>query len=193
MMPRKSIRAARVFVGACLAAAIGSSLLVWPHSLSYFNELVGGPRNGHRHLLDANIDWGQDLLHLRRWLSAHPEAGQLRLAYFGWIDPRLAGIESSPVPGLLFNDKGEATAGNTEQVVPGWYVVSVNHVMGYRHSDNNRPEFTWLREFEPVDGVGYSLWIFQLSDIDIAAFRARHGLPVRSGEDREGEAPAEPR
>ena len=39
-----------------------SGLSVYPHSMSYFNELVGGPRNGHAHLIDSNIDWGQDLL-----------------------------------------------------------------------------------------------------------------------------------
>ena len=42
--------------------AIVSSLWYFPHSLSYFNELAGGPRRGDAHLIDANIDWGQDLL-----------------------------------------------------------------------------------------------------------------------------------
>jgi hypothetical protein len=60
--------------------SIASSLGVYPHSLSYFNELVGGPANGHAHLLDSNIDWGQDLLLLKEWLDAHPEASPLGLA-----------------------------------------------------------------------------------------------------------------
>jgi hypothetical protein len=43
-----------------LAGSVASSLWCYPFSLSYFNELAGGPTNGHRHLLDSNIDWGQD-------------------------------------------------------------------------------------------------------------------------------------
>src|SRR5439155_22186730 len=65
-----------------LAASIASSLAVFPHSLSYFNELAGGPENGPAHLLDANIDWGQDLLELKRWSDAHPAARPFHLAYF---------------------------------------------------------------------------------------------------------------
>ena len=59
---------------ALLAWSVTSSLWVYPHSLSYFNELVGGPKNGYWHLVSSNIEWGQDLLYLKRWLDAHPEA-----------------------------------------------------------------------------------------------------------------------
>jgi hypothetical protein len=48
---------------AALLWSVESSLWYYPHSLSYFNELVGGPKHGHEHLLDSNIDWGQDLLY----------------------------------------------------------------------------------------------------------------------------------
>ena len=59
--------------GLALVWSVGSSVLVYPHSLSYFNELAGGPTCGHAHLggagADSNIDWGQDLLYLKRWLE----------------------------------------------------------------------------------------------------------------------------
>ena len=42
------------FVTAAFAWSVTSSLLVCPHSLSYFHELVGGPLGGHFHLL---IKW----------------------------------------------------------------------------------------------------------------------------------------
>jgi hypothetical protein len=54
-----------------LAWSVGSSLWYYPHSLSYFNELVGGPMGGPKHLLDSNIDWGQDLFYLKDWLDAN--------------------------------------------------------------------------------------------------------------------------
>jgi hypothetical protein len=39
---------------------IGSSLYYFPHSMSHFNELIGGAKNPPKHLLGSNIDWGQN-------------------------------------------------------------------------------------------------------------------------------------
>lgn len=78
-------------IGAALWSAV-SSLWVYPHSGSYFNELAGGPMTGHQHLQGASSDWGQDLLYLKEFLDEHPEVRPLRLAYFGSIDPAVVGI-----------------------------------------------------------------------------------------------------
>jgi hypothetical protein len=64
--------------GIALTWSVASSLAIYPHSLSYFNELAGGPENGHAHLVDSNIDWGQDLLYLKAWIDEHPEARPIR-------------------------------------------------------------------------------------------------------------------
>ena len=82
-------------VSVCLGWTVGSSLYCYPHSLSYFNELVGGPRNGYRHLALSNSSWQQDLLHLKAWYDEHPEAKQMRIASCGPFDPRFAGLNSS--------------------------------------------------------------------------------------------------
>ncbi len=89
---------------ACLVWSAVSSLSVVPHSLAYFNELAGGPTRGSEHLIHSNIDWGQDLLYLRRWLEKHPEAHPLRLAFYGECHPSAAGIvfeAPQPGPGLM--------------------------------------------------------------------------------------------
>lgn len=46
---------------------------MFPHSMSYFNELAGGPRNGHRYMVHATFGWSQDDFYLKRWLESHPE------------------------------------------------------------------------------------------------------------------------
>ncbi len=38
-----------------------SSLYVFPHHLAYFNEFIGGPKNGYKYTIDSNLDWEQDL------------------------------------------------------------------------------------------------------------------------------------
>ena len=47
--------------------SVVSMALVYPHHLAYFNDFVGGPRNGYKHLLGSSFDWGQDLLYLKQY------------------------------------------------------------------------------------------------------------------------------
>src|SRR5262249_5440140 len=61
-----------IVLGALAVWQLASVVRITPHHLSYFNELVGGPTRGLLYLDDSNIDWGQDLPSLRRWLDAHP-------------------------------------------------------------------------------------------------------------------------
>jgi hypothetical protein len=55
-----------------------SSLWGYPHSLSYFNESIGGPLNGAKHLLGSNVDWGQDFRYLKQELC-HKDMRQGRV------------------------------------------------------------------------------------------------------------------
>src|SRR5262249_2101912 len=69
-------------VGVLAAWYVAGTLRVHPHYLAYFNEAAGGPRNGYRLLVDASLDWGQDLIHLREWAESHGTPA-LKLSYFG--------------------------------------------------------------------------------------------------------------
>jgi hypothetical protein len=74
-----------------LAGVVVSFALATPGYLSYFNVLAGGARGGWRHLLDSNLDWGQDLKRLAAW--QREQGGEpLDLAYFGTADPRAYGL-----------------------------------------------------------------------------------------------------
>lgn len=163
--------------GALLTWTVASSLWVFPHSLSYFNELAGGPAGGPAHLLDANIDWGQDLLNLKRWLDQHPEARHLQLAYFGFVDPALAGIEYEvPPPGPL-----EDSTGVLPESVgpwPGWHAVSVNYVYGYRHYEDKEAWFDYYQRFRPVARAGHSILIYHITLDEANAVREQLGLPA---------------
>ncbi|MCA9017027.1 MAG: glycosyltransferase family 39 protein, partial [Planctomycetaceae bacterium] len=69
--------------------SVASSLWVYPYSLAYFNELIGGPSQGYRHLINSNLDWGQDLHDLKRWLDRHPSSEPFYLAYYGLFAPQV--------------------------------------------------------------------------------------------------------
>ena len=91
---------------------------VHPEYLAYFNEVAGGGEGGRTHLLDSNLDWGQDLHELQRFMRDHP-IQDLHLAYFGTMPPEALGIRYTPPP--------------SRSPQPGWHVVSVNFVMGRPH------------------------------------------------------------
>jgi len=141
--------------------SISSSLWVYPHSLTYFNELVGGPNGGHFHLGCSNVDWGQDLLYLRRWLDEHPEAKPLGLAYdLPLVDPEILGIQSTRPP---------------QEPQPGWYVIGVNLL----HSSGH--DFDYFLRFQRVDRIGYSMYVYHVTLSEANRVRRELGLAELPG------------
>lgn len=143
----------------CLA-----SLRHHPHHLAYFNEYAGGPNGGRNHLLDSNIDWGQDLHLVKAFMDEH-ELPTIGLAYFGTVPPELVGIDYTLPPGRT------AETAATWSLPPGWYAVSVNYVMGRPHVIHQPDggshgvgldEFGYFRNHQPVERLGYSIDVFHI-------------------------------
>lgn len=133
----------------------GESLAAAPHHAGFFNWPSGGMSNGHRILLDSNIDMGQDLRRLAPWLREKGYPARVCLAYHGVADPRREGIEPLPLP----LDDEVRRSGIPDCVA----VVSVNLVYdlysGFLYHGTRR----WLREgYQPVGVVGTSLWVYDL-------------------------------
>ena len=81
-------------VAALALAHVGVSLRARPHYLAYFNEIVGGPENGSRHLVDSSLDWGQELPGLKTWLDTNARKDEpVFLSYFGTGEPAYYGLE----------------------------------------------------------------------------------------------------
>jgi hypothetical protein len=77
----------RVQAAAGLMVALHAiiAILTWPSYLSYFNPLIGNPRNADRVLIDSNLDWGQDFRRLAQWTRAN-NIDVIRVHYFGGGD-----------------------------------------------------------------------------------------------------------
>jgi hypothetical protein len=93
---------------------------IWPDYLSYFNELVKGPGNGHFYLRDSNIDWGQDLPALKKYMDNN-NVNRVELLYFGTADPLFYGIEHSAI-----SEKEKATPESKVYAISVQYIDSVS-------------------------------------------------------------------
>ncbi len=129
----------------------------WPHTLSFFNSFVGGPANGHRYLVDSNLDWGQDLKGLKVWMVGHG-VDNINLAYFGSADPAYYGITDTPLPGAPFFESDRIGSAR----LPGYVAVSATILSGAYGTDAERRFYEPIRNLKPVATIGYSINVYQI-------------------------------
>jgi hypothetical protein len=134
--------------------------VVFPHCLAYFNELAGGPRNGYKSLVDSNLDWGQDLNYLRRWIDRHQAVEPINLCNFGMADPVYHGISHVPLPGTDYFRNGEPF---DKAHVPGYLAISATNLQGVYLDPETRAAWKqFLQRAKLVDVVGYSIFIYEI-------------------------------
>lgn len=155
--------------------SFASSLAVCPHSLCYFNELAGGPRNGHNYLGNSNADWGQDLLYLKAWANKHPEATPLHVLYdMPLLSPSEVDIRWVSVPpGRSWVDSEKIDSAQLGPQV-GWFAVSVNGLHDREH------RYDYFNELSPVGWVGYTMPIYHITLDQANIIRRKDRLPELS-------------
>jgi hypothetical protein len=162
---------------------------VYPHTLSYFNEFVGGSSKGYRYLSDSSVDWGQDLPALAGYLQSHnPRQFPVYFSYFGDADLSYYGIRAHPLPSFFY----VPNASQIQPLEPGLYCISTSMFGGAGSEMPAPPEalsrvitmqqFGHLLEYckarEPIAQAGYSINIYELSASDL---RAALAPPSASG------------
>ena len=146
-----------IFLTLILLWMATSALFTFPNYISYYNDLIGGPENGYKYIVDSNYDWGQDLKRLSKFVEAN-SIDKIRLDYFGGGSPEyyLGGKYEQWWSAKDFPASG------------GWYAVSSNNLMGGQGKPVRgykiKPEdsYSWLRGIEPVARAGYSIFIYKL-------------------------------
>lgn len=150
---------------------LGSAIYIYPHFLAYFNELAGGARNGHKVLLDSNLDWGQDLKGLKSWMIKN-EVKKIQFIYFGFHNvaaPRYYGIDAQFLPGSWVS--ADATS-NQFADASDYLAISANHLFG-RHYIRGARRVDFLKPFlslSPTATIGHSIYVYRISQA-IAALR----------------------
>ena len=179
------VASATILAGIFLTLAATAS--IHPSYLAYFNVASGGSDRRVPHLIDSNLDWGQDLVNLRRWADGHQGDQPIGLAYFGQIPPDV------PVDGLdrmrWFLPALEPTTfrepltsnprglqGFAPRLTPGVYAVSASLLAGlpFRLYDPSpRPipvvwrveddGFRYFRGLTPFARIGHSILLFRVT------------------------------
>jgi len=129
---------------------------IYPYHLTYFNELIGGPKNGYKYLGDSNLDWGQGLKELKKFIDMEGIDG-VYFSYFGNAEPKLYGIKYVRLPGYN-NLRSPIFEFNRENPEPGIYAISVTNLQGIYLRDFDT--FKYFREREPVARVGNCIYVY---------------------------------
>ena len=113
---------------------------VYPDFLTFFNLTVGGPSGGKEVLLDSNLDWGQDLKGLGRWIRDN-KVERIYVDYFGRACLREEGVQSTP------------------DFEGGLIAVSATHLKGVYAEDKDRYRFLW--DLTPRAVIGGSIFVYE--------------------------------
>jgi 4-amino-4-deoxy-L-arabinose transferase-like glycosyltransferase len=142
------------------------SALVHPHYLAYFNQLAGGPAGGWRYMVDASMDWGQDLKGLRRYVEQRG-ASDVVLSYYGSGLPEAVGFPFQDL--FSFGLYGEKNHLNSPEPKRELLAVSVTNLQGvYLTHVLGEGGMTWLKEREPEARIGHTIFVYDITD-DAAA------------------------
>jgi hypothetical protein len=154
-------RARPALVATALAWTAVEAATIAPYHLAYFNLLAGGPANGHKWLLDSNLDWGQSAKALRRYVAAQG-VPMIYLAYNGNSDPWYYGVPYQYVPGSgnLRNAK-ERSARMPDNVPRELLAVNVMVLHSLHFSD--RTLYDWLLARRPIATPGFSYAVFDIT------------------------------
>lgn len=138
----------RLAYGAVVVAAVGVPWRWHPDYLSFINLPYDKP---YLAISDSNIDWGQSLKQVRRWLDDRPQNGRpVWIGYFGNVD-------GSSVEHYL---GGRATQLDEDAQAPqaGLLIVSPVWVAGaYGHD-----QYAFLRDRTPDAVIGHNMLVYDL-------------------------------
>ena len=134
-----------------------SVISIYPYYLSYFNELVGGPKNAYKYVVDSNLDWGQDFKRLVNYANEN-KIDKIYVDYFG-----------GTVGEYYLGEKLIPWSGEKDYKLlpPGSYlaVSATFREQCFGKAVNNfKPLncYQWLKNYQPVTTIGYSIFVYRI-------------------------------
>jgi hypothetical protein len=132
-------------------------IIHYPNYVSYFNETVGGGKNGYKYVTDSNVDWGQDLNRLKAYLNQNPQIDKINVDYFGGGNPE-----------FYLGDKYVSWWDSKRPIENGWYAISVNSLQVSIFDKVNKTtqtNYAWTNSYQPITMIGNSIMIYHVTNI----------------------------
>jgi len=134
-----------------------SSISIFPYYLTYFSELVGGAKNGYIYATDSNLDWGQDLKRLAKWVDEN-NIQKIKVDYFGGATVQ-----------YYLKDKYEEWHAEYDptKAKGSWLAISATFLQQGRATPTKGFEFKtdrylWLNQYEPITVIGNSIFVYYI-------------------------------
>ena len=147
----------KTFIGILIAFLIwiGAEIVItYPSYLAYYNELLGGPKNGYKLITDSNLDWGQDLRRMAEWVNSRPDIQKIKVDYFG-----------GGVPSYYLGDKFQEWHSQNGPTT-GWIAVSANYFSEsiYRKDSTFATSYYYLELRKPEKIFGHSIFVYYIPE-----------------------------
>jgi hypothetical protein len=145
-------------VGVLMLGHIVSSLSVFPAEIAYANEAWGGPSNVHKYLSDANVEWGQQLLDVKRWVDAHP-GEECWFAYVAYpvLRPEEYGIQCHHLPTA---DSGSVLT-DAPPIIRGNLLVSADNLEACELPSQQLNPYRRLRSVAMTEQIDHGVFVYR--------------------------------
>lgn len=130
----------------------GASVKAFPYHLSYFNEFVGGSSHGWEWLADSDVDWGQELKEVKKYMDERGISMVTLVSFSPYDNPAYYRIHC-----LRPTNEEWLSIVNRQISVAGVYVISVSHLGRMRAYG-----FDWMKKYPLIGNIGNSMFVFQL-------------------------------
>jgi len=147
------VAVAAVALVPCLVIAVSA----FPNYLTYFSPLAGGAARGWQMLSDSNVETGQEVKPLARYLKDHGE-NRVTGIMVGGEFLKFYGIQADDFPGWYDDEDSEDAAEpiKTEYIAIGaWYLAEIDL------SDKQKEIIDRYRQQKPEMMVGDSIFVFR--------------------------------
>jgi len=155
----------KIFIAILLLYLPVSTLYNYPNFIAYFNEITPKDQRYNK-LIDSSLDWGQDLLRLKQYIDSN-NIKDIKVDYFG------GSVPSYYIP--------QAKAWHAEYgPSAGWYAISATFYQSSKlvGAKEQRWSYEWLDRYKPVDIIGGSILIFNITPKDLWDNPPKSSYPI---------------
>jgi len=140
----------KVAIGLLVVYMVGSTLYNYPNFIAYFNEFTPKDQRYQR-LIDSSLDWGQDLLRLKKYVDEN-QIKSIKVDYFGGSIPSY----NIPESVALHSQNGPTS---------GWLAISATFYQSSRMvgPEEGKWSYQWLDAYKPKAIIGGSILVFYIS------------------------------